>query len=267
MGDDRQQLLRRFHGHLHDAWGRLARSIPGGWVEDASGLRCIATGSTSPSFNLVLSVEGLRDPQVALDAAQDRFDQAGLPWLLKLQPELDHDLVAHARRRRIDLDEEPVYAMPIRPWPATAPLPSASPLSIVEAGTDTIDDAIHCFADAFDADPAAVGRLFGRNLLTVRTFTVFVGYLAGEPVATSMLATTRSSGLAGVYSVATRPAHRGRGLGTALTAAALVAAAEQGYDTAVLEPSPSGAPMYRRMGFAPHTTYLESEVVSPLDGS
>jgi ribosomal protein S18 acetylase RimI-like enzyme len=267
MGDDRQQLVRRFHGHLHDAWGRLARSVPGGWVEEASGLRCIATGSPSPSFNLALSGEGLRDPQVALDAVHDRFDGAGLPWLLKLQPELDHEVVAHARRRGVDLDEEPVYAMPLRPRAAAAPFPPASPLSISVAGTDTIDDAIHCFADAFDAGPDAVGRLFGPNLLTIPTFTVFVGYLSGEPVATSMLATTRSVGLAGVYSVATRPAHRGRGFGTAVTAAALAAAAEQGFDTAVLEPSPSGAPMYRRMGFEPLTTYLEAEVISPLNGS
>jgi predicted acetyltransferase len=40
--------------------------------------------------------------------------------------------------------------------------------------------------------------------------------------------------------------------------AALVAAREQGYDTAVLEPSPIGAPMYRRMGFEPIGTYLEA---------
>lgn len=41
------------------------------------------------------------------------------------------------------------------------------------------------------------------------------------------------------------------------------------HDTAVLEPSTSGAPMYRRMyrrmGFEPLTTYLEA-VISPLDG-
>jgi ribosomal protein S18 acetylase RimI-like enzyme len=263
---DRGQLLRRFHGHLHDVWRRLAWSIPGGWVEDASGLTCIATGSTSPGFNLVLSGGGLRDARLALDAAQERFREAGLRWLLKLQPELDHELVGQARRRGLHLDEEPVYGMPIRPWAATAPLPSASALSIVVAGTDTIDDAVRCFAEAFDADPDGVRRELGPNLLTVPTFTVFVGYLAGEPVATSMLATTRSVGLAGVYSVATRPAHHGRGFGTALTVAALAAAGECGYDTAVLEPSPSGAPMYRRMGFEPLTTYLEA-VISPLDRS
>jgi ribosomal protein S18 acetylase RimI-like enzyme len=265
MGGARGELLRRFHGHLHDVWRRLAWSVPGGWVEEASGLTCIATGSSSPSFNLALSDEGLRDPLVALDAAHDRFRGAGLRWLLKLQPELDHEVVVHARRRGLDLDEEPVYGMPIRPA-ATVALPSVSPLSISVAGADTIDDAVRCVADAFDADPDDVSRELGPNLLTIPTFTVFVGYLSGEPVATSMLATTRSVGLAGVYSVATRPAHRGRGFGTALTAAALAAAGEQGYDTAVLEPSPSGAPMYRRMGFEPLTTYLEA-VVSPLDGS
>jgi ribosomal protein S18 acetylase RimI-like enzyme len=266
VGGDRRELLRRFHGHLHDVWCRLARSIPEGWVEQASGLTCIATGSTSPTFNLALSGEGLRDPRVALDAAHDRFREAGLRWLLKLQTELDHEVVVHARRRGLDLDEEPVYGMPIRPWAVTAALMSASPLSIGVAGRDTINDAVHCFADAFDADPNAVSRELGPNLLTIPTFTVFVGYLSGEPVATSMLATTRSVGLAGVYSVATRPAYRGRGFGTALTAVALAAAGEQGFDTAVLEPSPSGAPMYRRMGFAPRTSYLEA-VISPLHGS
>ena len=266
MSGDRRELQQRFHGHLHDVWSRLARSIPGGWVEGCSGLNCIATGSSSPSFNLALSDETLHDPQAALDAAEDRFGGAGLRWLLKLQPELDRDLIVHARRRGIELDEEPVYAMPIRPWAATAALTPASPLSISVATPDTIDDAVHCFADAFDADPGEISRELGPNLLTVPTFTVFVGYLAGEPVASSMLATTRGVGLAGIYSVATRPAQRGRGFGTALTAAALAEAAGQGYDTAVLEPSPSGAALYRRMGFEPFTTSLEA-VISPSDGS
>lgn len=81
-----------------------------------------------------------------------------------------------------------------------------------------------------------------------------------------MLATTPEVGLAGTYSVATRPAHRGRGFGTAVTAAALNEAVRQGYETAELEPSPSGARLYRRMGFTPFATYLEA-VIGPPDGS
>ncbi len=265
MRGDRRALVQRFHGHLHDVWTRLARSVPGGWVEEASGMRCIATGSSSPSFNLALSAEGLREPQAALAAAHDRFAGARLRWLLKLQPELDRAVVEQARRRGLEFDEEPVFGMPIRAWAARAEVTSDAALSIDVAGRDTIHDAVHCFAAAFDAAPEEVGRELGPNLLTVPTFTVFVGYVAGEPVASSMLATTRDVGLAGIYSVATRPTQRGRGFGTALTAAALAEAGRQGYDTAVLEPSPSGEAMYRRMGFEPLTTYLEA-VVSPGDG-
>jgi ribosomal protein S18 acetylase RimI-like enzyme len=147
--------------------------------------------------------------------------------------------------------------MSIRSEAVTAPSPTAS-LSIVAAGDETIDDAARCLAEAFEADPEDVRRELGANLLTVPTFTVFIGYLSGEPVATSMLATTSSVQLAGVYSVATRPSCRGRGFGTALTRAALLAARARGYDTAVLEPSPMGAAMYRRMGFKPLGTYLEA---------
>jgi GNAT superfamily N-acetyltransferase len=217
----------------------------------------MATGSSSPSFNLAIPGPDLHDPRAALDGAVVRYRTAELPWLLKLQPELDHQLVAHARRRGVDLDEEPVYRISLRPWAVRAARPTAA-LEIVTAGTDTIDDAVRCFADAFDADPADVRRELGPNLLTIPSYTVFIGYLSGEPVATSMLATTRRVHLAGVYSVATRPPYRGRGFGTALTSAALHEARAQGYRTAVLEPSPMGAPMYRRMGFEPFATYLEA---------
>jgi ribosomal protein S18 acetylase RimI-like enzyme len=257
MTDDRSGLLRRFHEHLDDAWRRLALSVPGGWVEDSGGLTCIATGSSSPSFNLAISGATSADPRAALDGALERYRGAGLAWLLKLQPELDHELIVHARRRGIEFDEEPVYFQSIRSEVVAAPSPGAS-LSIVTAGAETIDDAVRCFAEAFEADPAAVRRELGPNLLTVPSFTVFVGYLSGEPVATSMLATTSSVQVAGIYSVATRPAFRGRGFGTALTRAALLAAEARGYDLAVLEPSPIGAAMYRRMGFEPLGTYLEA---------
>jgi GNAT superfamily N-acetyltransferase len=258
MADNhRRGMLQRFHGHLHDAWRLLSLSVPQGWVADSSGLTCMATGSTSAAFNLAISGAHLVDPHSALDGALERYRRAELPWLLKLQPELDEQLVAHAQRRGVEFDEEPVYGISIRPWAVQAPRPTPS-LSIVPASDDTIDDAVQCFADAFDADPEDVRRELGPNLLTIPSFVVLIGYLSDEPVATSMVATTRSAQLAGVYSVATRPAHRGRGFGTALTRAALLEARTQGYDTAVLEPSPMGAPMYRQMGFEPFGAYLEA---------
>jgi ribosomal protein S18 acetylase RimI-like enzyme len=257
MADDRREMLERFHGHLRDTWRRLALSLPEGWVEESSGLTCMASGSTSPYFNPAYTSADLLDPQSALDGAREHYRRAELPWLLKLQPELDREMVAHAQRCGVDLEEQPVYGISIRSLAEPAPRSTAS-LSIVTAGSETIEDAVLCFAEAFEADPDDVRRELGPNLLTVPTFTVFIGYLSDEPVATSMLATTPSVRLAGVYSVATRPAHRGRGFGTALTTAALLAGRARGYDTAVLEPSPMGEAMYRRMGFEQFGTYLEA---------
>jgi GNAT superfamily N-acetyltransferase len=258
---DCRELLQRIHDHLHDVWRCLALSIPGGWVEDSSGLTCVATGSTSPYFNPALSTTSLQDPGTALDAAIDRYRQAELSWLLKLRPDLDAEVAAHARRRGIDLSEEPVYALSIPTWAASDPTPNQS-LSIVVATSASIEDAVQCVAEGFDADPDDVRRELGPNLLTVPSYTVFIGYLDDEPVATSLLAATPSVHLAGIYSVATRPTHRGQGFGSALTAAAVRAAREQGYDTAILEPSPMGAAMYRRIGFEPCTTYLEAVMSS-----
>jgi GNAT superfamily N-acetyltransferase len=250
-------MLQRFHAHLRDTWRLLALSVAGGWVEESSGLTCMATGSTSPFFNPAYSGAHLVDPQSALDDALARYRSAELRWLLKLQPDLDREVAAYAQHRGIDFDEQPVYRISIRDGIRLTPRPTVS-LSIVTADWDTIDDAVGCFADAFESDPEEVRRELGPNLLTVSSFTVFIGYSADEPVATSMLATTPSAQLAGVYSVATRPSHRGNGFGTAVTAAALRMARAQGYDTAVLEPSPMGSPMYRRMGFEPFCTYLEA---------
>jgi hypothetical protein len=77
MTDGGWELLRRFHAHLRDVWSLLALSIRGGWVEDASGLTCVATGSTSPSFNPALSGRNLVDPRSALDGASERYRAAG----------------------------------------------------------------------------------------------------------------------------------------------------------------------------------------------
>lgn len=80
-----------------------------------------------------------------------------------------------------------------------------------------------------------------------RPYQRYLGRLNGLPVATSAL--FLGAGVAGLYGVGSLPEGRGRGVGTALSLAALREARTLGYHVAVLESSPLGYSMYRRLGF------------------
>jgi len=75
----------------------------------------------------------------------------------------------------------------------------------------------------------------------------FLGRIAGEPVATTTLFINR--GVAGIHNVGTLPGARGRGVGSALTLAALHEARARDLDVAVLHASEMGRPIYERLGF------------------
>ena len=78
-------------------------------------------------------------------------------------------------------------------------------------------------------------------------FEHWVGYLDGTPVASASL--FRCAGVAGLYNVATLPAVRGRGIGSAISQAPLREARRGGLRLAVLQASPAGFPIYARLGF------------------
>ncbi|HXI46722.1 MAG TPA: GNAT family N-acetyltransferase [Candidatus Acidoferrales bacterium] len=80
-----------------------------------------------------------------------------------------------------------------------------------------------------------------------------VGWLDGRPVGTARL--SLAGGVAGIYSVATLPEARGRGIGAALTHACLATGRELGYRIATLQSSDMGFNIYRRLGFATQFAY------------
>jgi ribosomal protein S18 acetylase RimI-like enzyme len=80
--------------------------------------------------------------------------------------------------------------------------------------------------------------------------TGWVGYVRGTPVTTAV--TCVDSEAIGVYSVATLREFRGRGYGEATTRFAVDAARHiSGLERSILQSTPSGFAMYRRMGYRP----------------
>jgi GNAT superfamily N-acetyltransferase len=81
---------------------------------------------------------------------------------------------------------------------------------------------------------------------------LYLAILDGVPVATAQI--FYAAGVAGVYCVATIPASRRRGIGTAITLAGLRAARERGYRVAVLGATAMGSSVYARLGFQRYCT-------------
>jgi ribosomal protein S18 acetylase RimI-like enzyme len=77
---------------------------------------------------------------------------------------------------------------------------------------------------------------------------LYAGYLDGEPVATAEA--TVQAGTVGLFNIATRPAFRGRGIGSLMTWQPLRDARAAGCDLGVLQAAAAGVGIYRRLGFA-----------------
>jgi ribosomal protein S18 acetylase RimI-like enzyme len=120
----------------------------------------------------------------------------------------------------------------------------------VTAGEDLMSfaDVLGATSEPPDPQVSAFYAAAERTLLDPDSpQRLFLGLLDGRPVATSEV--TVAGGVAGLYNVATAAAHRGLGIGKAMTNHCLAAARGLGVSDAVLQASREGERVYRGLGF------------------
>jgi len=117
-------------------------------------------------------------------------------------------------------------------------------------GADDMADMALVMSEAFLMQDSGSGwlryhRAMGEPLPP--PYVQLVARVGGEPVAAAAM--MPHAGVAGIYAVGVRTAWRARGLGAAITLAALDEGRRRGCHTAMLQATPAGLPVYQKLGF------------------
>lgn len=215
---------------------------------DDVALACSTVGD--PQLNGVFRSRLRGDVEAAIDGVLERFRglRGGVLWWVGPGSE-PADLAVRLRAR----GGAPAGTLVGMAIDLTAGVPRVEGppgLEVVRVtGLRELDRFTGPFASAFEMSPGTANALrdaFAR-LGFDHPYRHVLGCLRGRPVATASW--FDAAGTAGLFNVGVPSNRRHRGLGAAITAAALADVAACGHAEAVLASTPSGLGVYERLGF------------------
>jgi GNAT superfamily N-acetyltransferase len=239
---------------------KVVEHSPEGEVRWFGGVFAFVTGLPLSLFNGCVVVEPTDAPQ--LDAALSWLSGWNLPHKAFIATEhvaslsdvpLDHGL----------LNPDPYPGMVLHPIPGP-PAPSAG-VTVVPVAGSLLDEYLQVCTEV--GLPRRVAEaLYSRSFVADPDVQLFVARLDGRPAGKSLA--IRSAGTSGVYDVGTVKTARRRGVGSAVTWAAIAAGRAWGCDAIVLQSSQMGLSIYTAMGFrtvVPYTTFTKLLPVQASD--
>ncbi len=176
-------------------------------------------------------------------------------WGVLVEADAGHPVEAEMRNRGWSIaEDEPAFVLPEMPPPAPVPPGLEVRRACDAAGLRTFMETA---GTAFETPREMWDQMMPPETCAVDPdLAYFIGHYQGKPAAVAMM--YRVGPTACIGGVGTLPEFRGRGFGTALTAAAISAGAAIGCTSAALRSGPMSIRLYRRMGFLPacnHRTY------------
>jgi ribosomal protein S18 acetylase RimI-like enzyme len=241
--------------NLRQSFRLLAASRAAGEVRETAGVTIASAGVTFQMFNaafLSSPVVGERDLDSRIATAKVHFAARGLQWSYWVcESWLDKAARRRAddifRRRGLYLATELPGMLaerlrtPVRELPRLDVRPVADDATwraFCQIGAECFKVPLEWFQEVFEDSRAWENGFHG-----------YVGYDAGEPLSTA--ATVIAGGAVGVYNVATVPGRQRCGFGEAIMRQTLDLARERyGIERTVLQSTPQGLDLYRRMGYS-----------------
>lgn len=244
-------MIGAFVRSFVDSYATLAAHSEGGAVRECDGLFAFVTGHPVSLFNGCIVVEPTSPER--LQSELEWVRRHDVPYRVWIPTELDAALGAVPLR--LGLEGEPPYpGMALHPVPES-PQPPAS-VSVTQVEPAKLGEFV-AVAIERGLPPALASRIYTSSFAADPDVRLFAGSLEGRPVGTSIA--IRSGDVSGVYDVGTHSTARRRGVGTALTWAAIEAGVAWGCDTVVLQSTAMARSMYRAMGFRTvieHASYV-----------
>lgn len=244
-------LLAAMEANVHKAWIRLARGL-GATVHDEPQLLWFFSGIP---FHLANGMMHARFPSDGVEEAfEERLKQVTAPrvplaWLIgpSTHPK---DLGNYLQERGWMRDDAPGMVIDLQSLHEQPLLPPHLAIERVHDG-ETLRTWLRVMTAGSELPDEILSLLLDiaakRDFKEVSDVHCYLGKLDGKPVATSLL--FLGGGVAGIYDVATLPEARRQGIGSALTVVPLLEARKQGYRIGILQSTPMGLNLYRRLGF------------------
>lgn len=218
-----------------------------------SDLEHFRSGLAAPQFNGVVRLRSLDAVEQLTTTARERL--AGVPWWWWVGPDSPADTsAALAEHGATELTTIPVMVRPLDQEMG----PTEPPAGLrIEAVTDRdhLPELVRTYsasmgvAPGLESDIVRVESQRRDNADIIRLAAVLDGRVVGTTVVIA------AHDVAGIFIVHVADTHRRRGIGKALTAAALRVGQDRGMRLAALAASPAGEPLYRRFGFVEVSQY------------